>query len=235
MKRFLTIIMTAMLSCMAIVAQGTDSTQISQPEQSVELSPSIEQPNEMLPADPAPYWKLKPNTLQISAGWISGFWNMKMLFAWIPAAVGHSRNWDYYGNYGLQYYYQLTWYCRLGGKLNWELDAYDIYKDKSDTAQKIGVTRNNTVSLVASVQFTYFNRPYVQIYSGLDVGVGAHFANTRYEKDYTGEKKQSPGVWLPAFNITPIGVGFGSWPVYGYVETNFGYEGYIKAGLGVHF
>ena len=95
--------------------------------------------------------------------------------------------------------------------------------------------RNNTVSLVASVQFTYFNRPYVQIYSGLDVGVGAHFANTRYEKTYTGEKKQSPGVWLPAFNITPIGVGFGSWPVYGYVETNFGYEGYIKAGLGVHF
>lgn len=233
MKRGILIIIAAVFSYTALMAQGTDSTQISQPEQSVELSPSIEQQGQLV--DPPPYWRQKPNTLQISAGWISGFWNMKMLFAWIPAAAGHSRNWDYFGNYGLQYYYQLTWYCRLGGKMNWEIDAYDIYESKAEDAKKKGVTRNNTVSLVASVQFTYFNRPYVQIYSGLDVGVGAHFANTRYEPDYTGDKQQPQGTWLPAFNITPIGVGFGSWPVYGYVETNLGYEGYVKAGLGVHF
>jgi uncharacterized protein YceK len=215
MKRIVIFLMVAMLGCASVMAQEV----VAEGTQEVKTE----------------HWRNQRNTLQISAGWVSGFWCCKQLFAWIPAAAGHSRNWDYFGNYGLQYYYQVNWYCRVGGKLNWEIDAYDIYESKAEDAKKKGVTRNNTVSLVASVQFTYLNRPHVQLYSGADVGVGAHFANTRYEPDYTGDKQQPQGAWLPAVNITPIGVAFGIWQVYGYVETNVGYESFIKAGLGVHF
>ena len=213
--------MAASLSCASVMAQeSANATEISSSDN-------------YLPQDSVPYYQAQRNTLQISVGLFSGFWAVKQLFAWIPAAAGHSREWNYYGNYGLQYYYQLNWYCRVGGKLNWEIDAYDIYESSDADAKKKGVTRNNTVSLVASVQFTYFNRPRVQVYSGADVGVGVHFANTRYEPGFSGSDGEA--VWLPALNITPVGVAFGSWPVYGYVETNLGYDAILKAGLGCHF
>jgi hypothetical protein len=216
MKRIVVMMMAALLSCSALMAQEIVA------QDTVEVKTA--------------HWQDKRSTLQISAGWVSGFWMLKQLVEWIPAAAGHSRNWNYYGNYGLQYFYQVNWYCRVGGKLNWEIDAYDIYENKSDTAAKLGVTRNNTVSLVASVQFTYLNRPHVQLYSGADLGVAAHFANTKYEPGVTPKSNSgNQGTWLLAANITPLGVAFGSWPVYGYVETNVGFESFIKAGLGVHF
>ncbi len=233
MRRILTIILTAVLSSAAVIAQEVDTlTVVTVPAEPVLTADTI-QPTEYLAPDPAPYYKQHPHSLQISAGLFSGFWVVKQMVEWIPAAAGHSRNWNFYGNYGLQYYYQFNHYCRLGGKINWELDAYDIYESKAEDAKKKGVTRNNTASLVASVQFTYLNRPRVQLYSGVDLGVAAHFANTKYEPGFTGEDGKA--TWLPAFNLSPLGVAFGSWPVYGYVETNIGYDAILKAGLGVHF
>ena len=186
------------------------------------------------------YWENQHNSLSISAGYASGFWLAKeVLFGWIGPAASHARKTNYYGNYGLQYHYQINSWCRVGAKFNWEGEDYDMWTGKKDdpSAVKEGVTFDHTLSLEASVQFTYFNRPYVQLYSGLDAGVATYITDTRYLPGHTssnGKNHSLSASWLPAFNITPIGVAFGSWRVYGYVATNIGMEGFIKAGLGVH-
>lgn len=187
------------------------------------------------------HWEDRRNTLSISAGYVSGFWLSKeVLVGWIGPAASHSRHTQYYGSYGLQYYYQVKGWCRVGAKGIWEGDDYDIYSGKKDdeTAYKKGKTFNHNVSLVASVQFTWLNFPHVQLYSGVDAGVGAIISDTRYDVGYAdsnGNEHPIQITWLPAVNVTPLGVAFGCWSVFGFIETNVGYEGLLKAGLGVHF
>ena len=111
-------------------------------------------------------------------------------------------------------------------------------KKDDASAVKKGVTFGHALSLVASAQFTYLNREHVQLYSGLDAGVGTYISDVKYLPGYAdsdGNTHPVNATWLPAFNITPIGVAFGSWRVFGYVETNIGYEAFAKVGLGVHF
>lgn len=183
-------------------------------------------------------WQDNPNSISISGGTVSGFFLMKSLFSWIPAAVGHSKNSQYYGNYGIQYYYQVAKWCRVGARGTWEGDDFDFYTSKEETAPRKGITLNHIVSFVASAQFLYINREQVQLYSGLDCGPAVYITDTRYDEGYSdtnGNKHPVDVTWLPAINITPIGIAFGSWRVYGYIETNIGYEAIAKAGLGVHF
>ena len=110
MRRILTIILTAVLSSAAVIAQEVETEPVIVPvEDTVQ---TLDYSAEGVPL----YYKQHPHSLQISAGLFSGFWVVKQMVEWIPAAAGHSRNWNFYGNYGLQYYYQLNHYCRLGGK-----------------------------------------------------------------------------------------------------------------------
>lgn len=183
------------------------------------------------------HWSENRHSLSISGGYVSTFFLAKSLVAWIPMAAGHSRNAYYFGNYGIQYHYQLNRWCRIGAKGIWEGDNYDFYTGSDATDVKKGVTFDHTVSLLASVQFTYFNHPHVQLYSGFDLGVGAFILDTRYEagfSDSDGKTHPIDVTWMPSFDITPIGVAFGCWRVYGFVETNIGFESFVKAGLGVH-
>lgn len=231
MKRILLFLVAAVLSSTAVMAQELDSlTAVTlpalAPEQIVDTMPTAA-------VEEVPYYLQKRHTLQVSAGYISLFYYGKMAFMWIPAVAQHGINWHFFGNYGLQYYCQMNRWCRIGAKANWEMDGYVVNNSSKADAVRIGYTTNNTVSLVFSTQFTYLNRPKVQLYSGADVGAGLHIMHTRY--DDKSKPKEDNFAPLFAFNLTPIGVAFGSWPVYGYVETNLGYDALIKAGLGVHF
>ena len=227
--------MAAVLGSASLMAQEVDSIST----ESAQTSETI-QPVEYLAGDPAPFYYQQRNSLSISAGYVSGFFFSKLIIAWIGPAASHARKTDYYGSYGLQYHYQVNSWCRVGAKFNWEGEDYDMWTGKKDdeTAVKKGVTFGHTLSLVASAQFTYFNREHVQIYSGLDAGVGTYISDVKYlpgYEDSDGNTHPVNATWLPAFNITPIGVAFGSWRVFGFVETNIGYEAFAKAGLGVHF
>ncbi len=205
MKKLFVFLMAAMLGCTSVMAQQERSD----------------------------HWSDHRNTISISGGYVSAFYLGKSLFAWIPAAAGHGREWKYYGNYGLQYMYQVKWWFRSGVKANWEMDTYERYENNKPEAAKVGRTTNHTMSLVATMQFTYLNFPHVQLYSGLDLGVGAYLAHSTYLDE---TKSPTNNVsWLPAFNITPIGVAFGCWDFFGYIETNLGYEAFAKAGIGFHF
>ena len=231
MKRILLFIFVAVLSSTAVMAQEVDTlTAVTLPA----LTPEqIVDTMSTAAVEEVPYYMQKRHTLQVSAGYISLFYYGKMVFMWIPAVAQHGTNWHFFGNYGLQYYCQMNRWCRIGAKANWEMDGYVVNNSSKADAVRIGYTTNNTVSLVFSTQFTYLNRPKVQLYSGADVGAGLHIMHTRY--DDKSKPKEDNFAPLFAFNLTPIGVAFGSWPVYGYIETNLGYDALIKAGLGVHF
>ena len=181
-------------------------------------------------------WTQYRHTLMINAGTMSCWTLVKSLFAWIPAAANHSHKTSYYGNYGLTYYYQTLWWLRFGVKGTWEGGGYDMYESKDDTAPKTGYTYNHTVSVMPSMQFVWLNMRHVQLYTGLDVGLGLYITDTRYEKGYAdSDGNTHPLVCKPlcAFNITPLGVSFGNERVFGFLEANVGFDSFGKLGLGV--
>lgn len=240
MKRFLLFIVAAVLSSTAVMAQELDTlTAVTVPAETIVpaepvLTADTIHATDYLAPDPAPYYLQKRHSLQFSAGYVSAFFIGKLVgFLWVATAAQHGNNWHFFGNYGLQYYCQMNRWCRIGAKANWEMDGYVVNSSSKADAVRIGYTTNNAVSLVFSTQFTYLNREKVQLYSGADVGAGMHIMHTRY--DDKSKPAEDNIVPMFAFNITPLGVAFGSWPVYGYVETNLGYDALIKAGVGVHF
>ncbi|MBQ3673248.1 MAG: hypothetical protein II928_02100 [Paludibacteraceae bacterium] len=183
-------------------------------------------------------WRDRRHTLAISGGACSLFFPTKqILFGWIPAAAEHSRNSHYYGEYGLQYHYQVLQWMRVGFKTTWEGDGYDMYTGKEDTDVKKGYTLNHTVTGMASLQFTYFNREHFQVYAGLDAGAGGYIVDTRYDAGYAdsdGNQHPVSGSAIFAFNITPVGIAGGNKVVFGYAELNIGFDAIFKAGIGFH-
>lgn len=181
-------------------------------------------------------WSEHRHSLSLTAGYVSGYWSMStVLFTWIVEAASHGHNARYYGAYGLQYHYQFLWWLRFGAKIGWEGDGYEMW-DKNRTEQK-GNAKNLYAMTMASLQFTYFNRRHVQLYSGVDVGVGGLLIDQRYLPGHTdslGNSHRTSGSVYPALNITALGVAFGNERVYGLVEANVGADAFIKAGLGVH-
>ncbi|MBO5619843.1 MAG: hypothetical protein J5902_07650 [Paludibacteraceae bacterium] len=183
-------------------------------------------------------WQDHRSTLSISAGYVSGWYLMEALVTWIPAAAEHAQKSRYYGAYGLQYHYQNLWWLRSGFKLTCELDGHEIARKQSDdTYQRVGKAMHYTASAMASVQFTYMNLKHVQLYSGIDAGLGVYVADKRYDEGYTDSNNNAhpvTTVWLPAFNLTAFGVAAGGEHVFGLFELNLGYEAFAKIGLGVH-
>ena len=88
----------------------------------------------------------------------------------------------------------------------------------------MGNYRTHDVSVVARVDFTYINREHVRLYSGLSVGVGMHISQ------YASGAVE--GLYLPAANMTPIGLNFGNERVFGLVETNIGSSSVLRIGIG---
>ena len=191
------------------------------------------------PADAQEYnWSDYRHSLSITAGCPSGYLLCRELFVdvWVSAA-DHAGNSKYFGSYGLQYHYQCLPWLRAGFKALWEGDSHDVYADKEKTTLK-GHSFGHTTALMPGVQFTYLNKRYVQLYSGVEVGLEVMLRQVHYLDGYTasnGKQTSLSYTFLPAINITPIGVCFGNERVYGLVEVNVGSDAIFKGGLGVHF
>ena len=183
------------------------------------------------------HWNDFRHSLSITAGCPSGYWAFRGLLVdiWV-SAFDHAANSKYYGAYSLNYHYQCLWWLRAGFKAAWEGDSHDIYAEKEKTNMK-GHSFGHTVTLMPSCQFTYLNRRYVQLYSGIDVGVGVMMRENHYINGYTDGNGKTDNLsysFLPAINITPIGVCFGNERVYGLAEINVGADAIFKGGIGVH-
>jgi hypothetical protein len=123
----------------------------------------------------------------------------------LPDNYMHDETFDFgfTGHIFAEYQYRLTKVVSLGVQTDlegifWKESIFDRYHNMLSPATNV---RNWDLTLLATARFTYFDRPWVRLYSGL--GVGALFAF-----DNLGNF----GV-APAFNINWIGleVGKGPW------------------------
>lgn len=116
----------------------------------------------------------------------------------LPDNYSHYETFDfgYTGHLFAEYQYRLTKVTSLGIQADvegifWKEGVFDKYHNLMLPAKSV---RNWDLTLLATARFTYFDRPWVRLYSGL--GVGALFA---FDND------GGFGA-APAFNLNWIGV-----------------------------
>lgn len=158
-----------------------------------------------------------------------GFWSG------LGGAISHKPiEMKWYGNYGLHYYYQVNPWCQVGVKATVECAKTTQYTDTFRTTIS-SVNHDVLVALMPSVHFTYLNRPWVRLYSGLDVGCAYFWSGPTSDngkEDENDSKKDNNFAF--AFNVTAFGVNVGK-KFYGLFELNAGYDSFIKVGIGARF
>jgi len=128
----------------------------------------------------------------------------------LPDNYRHHETFDfgYTGHLFAEYQYRLARVTSLGIQADvegifWKEGDFDKFHN---LVSPVTIVRNWDLTLLATARFTYFERPWVRLYSGL--GVGALFAF-----DNTG----GFGV-APAFNLNWIGAEVGKGPWGGTIE-----------------
>ena len=137
------------------------------------------------------------------------------------------------GNYSIHYYYQVKPWCQVGFKATVELAKTTHFADTLRTVVT-SIDHYALVSLMPSVRFTYLNRPWVRIYSGVDVGCAYLWTGTTYKDKSGNDEKGQNNNFLFAFNVTAFGVNVGK-KFYGLFELNAGFDAMVKVGIGARF
>ena len=107
-------------------------------------------------------------------------------------------------------------YCGFFGSFR------DLYTD-----QKVGDYRDHFISIMPAVRFSYLNRKYVTLYSGIAGGIALE-----YGKTYPDYKFHNNHL---ALQCTLFGVSAGSQSWFGFAELGWGFKGYVNAGFGFRF
>lgn len=170
---------------------------------------------------------------------------------------------SYVGSYSFNWHKQLKSFLAVGLKATYEKNSCNLYSTDTrpavvaavgGTHAFVGHSDIHLATAMASVQFTYVNKPLVKVYSGIDLGVGlgiwkrsevwdkdvpqvAQDADPELKRVVEIRDKYNNGTdlyFLPAFDITPIGVKVGT-RVYGLAEINIGLDALVKVGIGVRF
>ena len=146
-------------------------------------------------------------------------------FSALGSAFSHQPvEMDLYGHYGIHYYYQVKPWCQVGIKTTVEGARNTRFSDTLHTSVS-SIDRYLLVSVMPSVRFTYLNRPWVRLYSGVDLGLGIFG---------TEGNDSSSGDFLFAFNVTAFGVNVAK-KFFGQFELNAGFDSFVKVGIGARF
>lgn len=182
-------------------------------------------------------WNSNRSSLSFNAGYASLLWVGASTLSWIPAlSTKGVKDLNYFGAYSIQYHNQNFWWFRSGFKMNWEGYRYSL-TDAATSAKK-GTSFTHLAAIMGSVQFTYLNLKYFQMYAGIDLGLATYVRDDRYDAGYTSTDGKSHVIkyaLMPALNVTALGLAVGGEHVYGLLEANVGVEALIKAGIGFRF
>ena len=130
------------------------------------------------------------------------------------------------------YYYQVLPWLQVGGELsaytNSLINAYDPI-----SSNRIFNYTNTSLYLTAGVRFIYYQTNFVQLYSGLSVGVRMNIESKTSTLPYDSYVPSIENVGV-AFQATAFGVRFGK-KVYGFAELGCGYKGILSIGIGTRF
>lgn len=129
----------------------------------------------------------------------------------------------------LSYRYRLAKWFWIGGSVSY-YGVYHTYRDRFSN-EVVARTNMNLINISPTLHFSWLNRKYVSLYSGLSGGYSYYFS-----KIYsTQEEKILPlaqSYWN--FQVTAIGIKAGKkW--FGFAEAGIGTQSFITAGFGYRF
>lgn len=113
-----------------------------------------------------------------------------------------------------------------------------FYETKYDRISNQKYSSNNLhyITIVPEVRFSWLNKKYVTLYSGIGIGVGLFIDDTYYSNKFfpNGQPNYDEVTWAPTGQLTFVGVHVGrKW--YGFTEIGVGCKGIIQAGFGYNF
>ncbi|MCF0209916.1 MAG: hypothetical protein HUK18_01130 [Bacteroidales bacterium] len=157
------------------------------------------------------------------------------LFVEIAEAVGNSIN-GYtseanieFGNYSLNYHYTISKCFAIGAKVIVQGNREKLYS-KDEYHILHSENYDFFYSLMPSARLLYKNTDYLQLYSGLDLGVALYHSVDKYA-DVIKEDYVNNNI-IPAFNLTVFGVNYGQ-KFFFNSELNIGMDALLKVGFGV--
>ena len=130
-------------------------------------------------------------------------------------------------NISVGYKYRLAKWFWLGATVSYT-GFYDVSYDRV-TNEKLSTQSDHIITIMPSVRFSWLNKKYVTLYSGLSLGYALDIYHANYpDMRYTGCGHGA------LFQLTAVGVHVGrEW--YGFTEIGFGIQGFINAGFGYNF
>lgn len=130
-------------------------------------------------------------------------------------------------NISVGYKYRIAKWFWIGATVTYT-GLFDVYHDRI-TNKKIYSESDHIITIMPSVRFSWLNKKYVTLYSGLSLGYALDIYHSNYpDLRYTG---CGHGALL---QLTAVGVHVGrEW--YGFTEIGFGIQGFINAGFGYNF
>ena len=122
------------------------------------------------------------------------------------------------------YHYRLLRWLHLGGYVSYAgifSERMEVITEKSTSFQ------NHFFTIAPSIRFSYFDRKYISLYSGLAVCVTNQFSKS---KEYNSLLTDT----FVEAQFTAFGISAGNkW--FGFAELGFGNKGIISAGFGYRF
>jgi hypothetical protein len=137
--------------------------------------------------------------------------------------IGYGRSLNHVISMGFMFSYQ-----QFNYKGTAQHYIYDYSGTFVDTTYNI-TSDDRLLTGVARVQFTYVNKPFIRMYSGIGIGITVDFA-----KGSIGNNKVSEQKLMPAGQLTLMGLRFGR-AFGGFFEFGFGSYGIINAGISYKF
>lgn len=134
------------------------------------------------------------------------------LFTWGQEETAKST-----GQIGVQYGYNALKWLRVGGRFSYLGSYYPGYEPYTHSCKVSG-----------RVDFTYLNRRYVTLYSGVELGASVNYNVYSLPDD----NYVKPSLVI---GVTPIGIQAGGSHVFGMAELNIGSTEIIRAGIGIRF
>ena len=132
----------------------------------------------------------------------------------------------------LGYYYQVLPWLQVGGEFSvftpYIMNLYDIVSN-----EKVTNYTNVAMHFTVGARFTYFQTDFVQLYSGLTLGLRMSVESRESTIPYTSFAPAIDNYGV-AFQATAFGVRFGK-QVYGFAELGCGYKGIFNLGIGTRF
>ena len=149
-------------------------------------------------------------------------WPEESLNDWFVPTTYHT---DYIATCPISvgYMFRLCKFLWLGGSVSYMGVFGKVYD-----ARNGDYLYNHTETQVAflpAIRFSYLNKKYVTLYSGVSTGFLLNF-----EK----EGGQMDTYFHPTFQITAFGVSAG-YRFFGFTEIGVGYRGFVRAGIGYRF